>query len=125
MRRGHHVDVAVYAQEAPALLAAGVGTVEDRIVLFLQMRRAFQRHGPANVVVCGIDVGLAETEVAKQVESRVVQLFCWDAKDVGAELLAQRPLVEDKTDVEGRGQRRFDLIELILAETMAHSERCG
>ena len=41
------------------VLAALVGAVEDRIVLGLQVRRAFDGHGAADVVVRGLDLALA------------------------------------------------------------------
>ena len=111
----HHVDVRIRGQEPLALLAAGIGAVEDRVVLGLQMRRTFQRHGPADVVVGRVDIRLGVAQVLEQVEGRVVQLLGRDAEDAAAEFLAQGPLVEDEADVEGAFQRGFDPGELGVA----------
>ncbi|MPL92618.1 hypothetical protein SDC9_38730 [bioreactor metagenome] len=119
LRRGHHPDVAVDGQIALAGLAAGIGAVENRIMRGLQERRALEGHRAANVVVRRVDLRLGETEVAQHVEGRVVQLLDRDAQRLRAEILAQRPLVEDEADVEGRGQCRLDLLDLGRAETMA------
>ena len=119
MRRRHHIDVAVDGQVAFALLAAGVGAVEDAVVFGLEVRRAFQRHRTANMVVGRFDIFLGKAQGFQQVKRRVVQLFGRDAKDLRAELLAQCPLVEDKADVEGLCQRRVDLGQLVRAKTVA------
>ena len=47
LRRRHHADVALDREVALADPAAGVGAVEHRIVLGLQVRRAFHRHRAA------------------------------------------------------------------------------
>ena len=39
------------------------------------VRRAFQRHGPAHVLVGGLDVLLGEAEVGEQIEARLVELL--------------------------------------------------
>ena len=70
------------------------------------VRRAFQRHGPAHVLVGGLDVLLGEAEVREQVEARVGQRLGRDLQRLGQELLAERPAVEDELDVEGRLERR-------------------
>ena len=119
LRRRHHADVALDREVARAGLAAGVGAVEDRVVLGPQVRRALERHRAADVVVRRLDLRPAEAEVAQQVEGRVAQLLGRDAEHAGAELLAERPLVEDEADVEGRRQRRLDLLDLRPAEAVA------
>ena len=57
LRRRHHVDVAVDAKEALAVLAAGVGAIEDAHSAFVQMRRTLQRHGSADMIVGRFDIG--------------------------------------------------------------------
>ena len=47
------VDVAEVVNVAGALLAALVRTVENRIVLQLQVRRSFHGHCSANKIICG------------------------------------------------------------------------
>ena len=123
LRRRHHVNVGVYRQIARALLAAGVGAVEHIVMFGLEERRAFQRHRAANMVIGGVDLGLGKAQVAQKVEGRVVQLFGRDAKGLGAELFAQRPLVEHKADVEGRGECRLDLLQLARAKAVADQRR--
>jgi hypothetical protein len=75
-------------------------------VLGLQVRRAFQRHRPADMDVGGLDVLLREAHGREHVEGRIVHLIVGEAEHVLAEVLAQRPLVEDELDVEGGLQRR-------------------
>ena len=89
------------------------------VVLFLQEGRALQRHGSADVIVGGLDIGFREAEMPQHVKARIGQLLSRDAQRAGAELLAQRPLVEDEADVEGRGQCRLDLLDLRVAEAVA------
>ena len=59
-------------------LAAGVGAIEDRQMLVLQERRAFQRHRTADMHVCRFDVLLAEAEMLQEVEADVGELFVGD-----------------------------------------------
>ena len=106
-------------QEAPADLAALVGAVEDRVVLGLQVRGAFDRHGAADVVVGGLDLRAGEAEVAQEVEGGVAQLLGRNAEDLRAELVAEGPVVEDEADLEGAGERGLELLDLGLAEAVA------
>jgi hypothetical protein len=85
------------------------------------MRRTFQRHRAANMVVGRINLRFGEPQVAQQVERRVVQFFLGDAEGAFAEILAQGPLVEDELDVKSGRQRGLDLFNLARAE----SARCG
>ena len=69
---------------------------------------------------CGGGVeALLAAEVGQQVEGRIGQLFGRNAQCALAEVLAQRPLVEDEADVEGRGERGLDLLDLARAEAVA------
>ena len=70
LRRRHHADVALPGKVAHPGAAAGVGAVEHRVMLALQVRRALHRHRAADVDVGGVDVGLGEAEEAEQVEAR-------------------------------------------------------
>ena len=118
LRRRHHADVAFDREIALAGAAARIGAVEHRIVLGLQMRRAFHRHGAADVDVGGLDLALAEAERGEQVEGRGGEVFGGDAELVAAEVLAQRPLVEGELDVEGGRQRLFDLGDGLVGEAL-------
>jgi len=64
--------------------------------------------------VGGVDVLARKAERREHLEGEVVQLRVGEAEDVLAELFAQRELVEDELDVEGRRQRgvqrRDDLV---------------
>ena len=60
LRCGHHIDVAVNAQITLAFFAAGIGAIKHAIMLFFQMRRTFQRHRAANMVVGRVDVLLGK-----------------------------------------------------------------
>ena len=118
LRRRHHGDMAANPKETLAFLAARVGAVEDRIVLFLQMRRTFQRHGSANVVIGCVDIRTGKAQMPQQIEGRIVQLGRRDAQNAGAEILTQCPLVEDEPDVEGAFQRGVHLCQFIRAKAV-------
>ena len=65
LRRRHHADVALDREVALAGAAARVGAVEHRVVLGLQVRRAFDRHRAADMHVRGLDLALGEAEVRR------------------------------------------------------------
>ena len=96
----------------------GIGAVEHRVVLGLQVRRAFDRHGAADMDVGGVDLALGEADGGEQVELRIVQLGGVDAELVDAERLAQRPLVERELDVEGGRQRLLDRGDRLVGEAL-------
>ena len=87
-------------------------------MLGFQMRRPFQRHRPAHMVIGRVDIGAGIAQVPQHVEGRVIQLPGRNAQRFGAERFAQSPLVKDETDVESRFQRTFDLVDLVLAEAV-------
>ena len=84
LRRRHHADVALDREVALAGAAARIGAVEHRIVLGLEVRRAFDRHRAADVDVGGLDLALGEADVRQQVERRR-----GDHLGADAELVAQ------------------------------------
>ena len=101
------------------VLPQGLAQSKTGVVLGPEVRRAFERHRAADVVVGGLDLRAGEAEVAQEVEGRVAQLLGRDAEDARAERLAEGPLVEDEADVEGGGERRLELRDLGLAEAVA------
>mmetsp|Transcript_22711 Transcript_22711/g.37493 ORF Transcript_22711/g.37493 Transcript_22711/m.37493 type:complete len:741 (+) Transcript_22711:830-3052(+) len=123
LRCRHHGDVAVNAQETLANLAAGVGAVKDVVVLFLEVRRTFQRHRPADVVVGRVDIRAGKAERAQEVKGRVIQLVRRDAQNLSAELFAQRPLVEHEPNVKSAFKGRIHLGQLIGAKTVPGQRR--
>ena len=118
LRCRHHADVALNREEALALLAARVGAVEHHVVLFLEVRRALQRHGSADVIVRGLNLIAAEAEMLEKVKGRIVQLRLGDAEHVLAEFCAERPLVEDEADVERRCERPLNLRDFFGAKAL-------
>ena len=100
--------------------AARVGAVEHRQMLSLQMGRAFEGHRAADIGFAASISALAKPERLQHVE---VRRSSWAASifSVSAEGLAQRPLVEDEADVEGRFEGAFDLVELFRVEAAAVS----
>src|SRR5579885_2241377 len=109
LRRRHHADMAFDGKETLAGAAARVGAIEHRIVLGLEMRSAFDRHGAADVNIGGLDLAPGEAERGQQIEVRGGKLVGRNFQDVAAEILAERPLVEGELDVEGRRQCLLDL----------------
>ena len=117
--------MAIHRQEPFAFFAARIGAVEDVVVLRVQMRRPFERHGPADMIVGRVDIGAGETQMPQQIEGRIVQLGHRNTKRAGAELLPQCPLVEHEPNIESRGQRRFDLFDLGRTKAVADQRGCG
>ena len=109
--------MAIDRKVALAGLAAGVGAIEDRQVHVLKPRRTLQGHGSADEDVGGVDLTVGKADLAQQVEAGIVQLGGRNAEDIGAEFGAQRPLVENEADIEGRGQGILDLGDLVRPET--------
>ena len=102
--RRHDLDMAFHRKAALAGAAAGIGAVEDRQMLVLEMRGAFQRHRTAAVVVGRVDFASAEAQRFQHVETDIVQLCVGETEDIAAEFLAQGPFVEGEADIEGVGQ---------------------
>ena len=88
------------------------------------MRRALERHRPADVDVGRLDVLLREAEEGQELEGRIRELLGRDLEDVLQEVVAERPAVEDELDVEGRLQARLDGRELVVGEALG-AERPG
>ena len=105
LRRRHHADVAFGRQSAGAGAAARAGAIENRQMLGLQVRRAFEGHRAAAPGVGGVDLGPAEAERRQQVEAGIVQRGRRDPEPLDAEIFAQGPFVKRKFDVESGGER--------------------
>ena len=123
LRRRHHADVALDREVALAGAAARVGAVEHRIVLGLQVRRAFDRHRAADMDVRGLDLALGEAQMREQVERGRCDHLGDDAELVAQEVLAQRPLVERELDVERGRQRLLDLGDGFVVEALRLQRR--
>ena len=82
------------------------------------MRRAFERHRAADMDVGGLDLALGEAEAASRSKPGIGELLgrCRASR---AEVLAERPLVEDELDVEGGRQRLLDRRDLLVGEALA------
>ena len=103
--------------------AAGIGAIEDVVMLGLQVRGTFQGHRAADMDVGGFDLGLGETEEGQELERHVVELLGRDLERAGEEILAQRPLVEDELDVEGALQPLLDRLDLLVGEALGTQGR--
>ena len=68
------------------------------------MRRPLHGHRAAAIVVGGHDFLLAKSQRLQEVELGVAQLLFGEAQPLSAELLAQRPFIEGKLNVEGLAQ---------------------
>ena len=108
---------------ALADLAAGVGAVEHRIVLGLQVRRAFERHRAADVDVGGLDLALGEADGLEQVEAGGCDLPRHRCRAVADEVFAEGPLVEDELDVEGGRKRLLDLGDGFVGKALGLQRR--
>jgi hypothetical protein len=64
----------------------------------------------------GVDIGAGEPEESQQFEADIVQLVSRDFQRLREEILAERPLVEDELDVEGRFQTLSSLKPLARSE---------
>src|SRR6476620_6049308 len=93
--------MAFHRQEALALATAGRGAVEDRQMLHVETRRAFERHGSAGIFVGSVDLPLGEADLGQEVEIWLVDALSRQLERPGEEGLAERPFVEGEFDVEG------------------------
>ena len=66
-----------------------------------------------------------KAERLQHVEIGRVERFGIELQRLGAEVLAQRPLVEDEADVEGRFQAGLDGGDLLLAEALVDQRLMG
>ena len=124
LRGRHHADVAFHRQIALADLAARIGAIEHRIVLGLEVRRAFHRHRAADVHVGGFDLALGKTDRGEQVEAGRGNRLGVEAERGAQEVLAERPLVEGELDVERGRQHRLDLRQRLVGEALGLEGRC-
>ena len=62
-------------KEALAGAPAGARAIEDGVMLGLQMRRAFERHGAADENIGGLDLGAGKSQKAQKIEILILQLF--------------------------------------------------
>ena len=122
LRCRHHADVALDREIAPAVAPAGIGAIEHRVVLGLEVRGAFDRHGAADMHVGGVDLAPAEAECGEKIKPGIGKLLGRNAER-GHELLAQRPFVECELDVEGGRQRLLDLLDRFGSEPLLGERR--
>ena len=87
-------------------------------MLDLEMRRAFEGHGAADIDIGGLDLGAGKAEKGQEIEIRILQLFRRNLQDAGEEFGAERPSVEDEFDVEGGAEQSLDLVEFRLREAL-------
>src|SRR5262249_24610539 len=66
------------------------------------------------------DLALAEAERSEEVKGRRGEVLRWYAELVAAEILTQRPLVEDELDVEGRRQCLLYFSDCFFGEAFRH-----
>ena len=89
----------------------------------LQVRGAFERHRPADILVGRLDLGFREAEAREEVEAgRVHSTPRCSFRTLGAEILAERPAVEDELDLEGAGEASLDVHELLVGEALRLSD---
>ena len=123
LRRRQHADMALDREITLAGATAGVGAIEDRVMLHLQMGRAFQSHGAADVNVRRLDLRLGEAEEGQQLEAGIIQLLGGHLEGARQEVRAQRPLVEHELDVEGAGEGAFQRFQLLVGEATGPQAR--
>ncbi len=81
--------MAVDREIALAGAAARIGAVEHGVMLGLQVRRALDRHGAADVDVGRLDLALGVAHMREQVEARRREVFGVDAELVTQEFGAR------------------------------------
>src|SRR5439155_9515353 len=116
--RRQHADVAVDREETLSGAAARIGAVEHGIMFGFEMRRAFDRHGAADIDVGRLDLALGVAEMREQVEIRGGEIGRRDA-EFAQEISAKRPFVKDKFDVESVRKRLFHFLYLFTREALA------
>ncbi len=122
LSRGHHADVGFDRKVTLADLAARGGAIENGQMLVLEERRAFKGHRTANMDVGGFDVLFGKAKEGQKLEGRVGELGVGDAERF-KEISAQRPLVKDELDVEGRLHRSVERGDLVFGEALGGQRR--
>ena len=118
LNRRHHLDMGPPGDEAGADAAHLARRIKHGIVLPLQMRGAFDGHGPAGEAVGLFDLLRSETKMPQQLEAPLPVGLAGDA-----ELLFQQLLTQDrgrKGGMNGKGalQGLIDALEHGFAESL-------
>ena len=92
-------------------------------MLGLEIGRAFERHRAAGEAVGGLDLSLGEAERGQEVKARRIIALGRDLEGLRQRLDAERPFVEDEADVEGAAERRLDLVDQLLRQTLGLERR--
>jgi len=101
-----------------AFFAAAVGTIEDRQMALLQVRRFFERHCAAAVFIGGIYLLAGEAQFLEEVEIPAVVGLLREAQGIGQEFFTQGVLVESETDIKNVFQIFFDLSQFRFPQSL-------
>ena len=91
------------------MLAARIRAIEYKEVLVFEMRRAFDGHRSANIVISGVDFIAREPKLTNEIEARGFILFCGESEAL-ERAFAERPVVERKAELENGRQCSFDIL---------------
>src|SRR5207247_1601966 len=84
----------------------------------LEVRRPFDGHRSADDGVGLGDLLASETERAEQIKAWSFQLLLPKAETLAQEIVAQRPAVEDKRQLERARQQRVDLLQDVVGKAL-------
>ena len=115
LRGAHHPDVTHVVDEARSRLAALVGAIEDRQMLFAQERRTLDRHRAADDRIGLVDLALAESERSQKVKPGTAGIRGRDSRPL-QRVFSERPDVERETELEDTRQCRLDLVDVVVHE---------
>src|SRR5690606_9826104 len=94
---------------------AFVRAIENRQVLFFQMRSAFNSHGSADVYVGFFNLFIGESECFQQVPAKVVVSFGFKSEAIQT-FFSERKYIEHKSDLEGAAHGRIQFFYLLWKE---------
>ena len=75
------------------------------------------------MVIGHINIGFTKAQMPQQVKGGIHQFFARHTQYFGAEVLPQSPLVEHKSNVKRRPERRFNFIQLCWSKSVTNQRR--
>src|SRR5262249_16425431 len=97
-------------------LAAFVGAIEDRVMLFLKVRGPFDGHCAADIGIGLAHLFFGEAKCGEKIEARRLDLFGLEPQSIMAKVVANRATFQDKRELEWPRQECFDSLEDLIGE---------
>ena len=119
MRRRHHFKMRLDGKRPRSDPAARISAVKNGVMVFFQMRRAFNGHRPAAEEIGLMDLFIGKAEILKDLIAGQRQFAFMHAEHMNAEILAQRLRRESVGEIEGCFETFFQRLDVAVFETFA------